>query len=369
MSTQVPPKPTSIDSPPDEGLAAFVGKRVYVAGDFDVLPCGLLKEQLRMIGSRIETHLSRKTNLLIHGANAEAELERARPLGVRTMTEVPVLLALRAAGELPDRLLAALGVRGPLPFDKEIPPPPRVQTLNPEPDDIMRASEAIRAAQLDRYGLTIAQLLRCWCRAFAERPDIRVLHATADRPASPATLAALAPRLPAHALALAAELGSLHFRWVFKGERDEAGSDLGHNGGRINFVGFDALRWCAEDESYDAKFDELQAEGSTFLRHELEASPADARLWFIHTSAEPRALGTVESYLAHGAGRAFVWYWQRRGDSETDALVARLTAASLPSATPADEVVAGLCARSLAPAEAQALQRWLGPDAVLLLPA
>jgi hypothetical protein len=64
-----------------------------------------------------------------------------------------------------------------------------------------------------------------------------------------------------------------------------------------------------------------------------------------------------------------VWYWQKRGYWEADALVARLTAGSLPSTTPADEVVAGLQARGLDPTEAQALQRWLGPDAVLLLPA
>ncbi|MCY1056318.1 hypothetical protein [Nannocystis sp. SCPEA4] len=361
MST--PPTPTSSHNTP-EGLAAFEGKRVYVAGNFAVLPGDHIKERLRMVGSRIETHLSRKTNLVVHGTNAEAELERARSLGVRTMEEKTVLIALRAAGELPDSRLIALGAREPWPFEKE---QPRVQTMNPDPDAELRKSEAIRAAQIDKYGLTIAQLLRCWCRVFAERPDVHVLHATADRPGSADALAALAPRLPAHALALAAELGSLHFSWIFKDKRDE--SDPGSNGGRINLVGFDKLRWCAEDDCYDAKFDELQPEGSVFLRHELDATPADARLFFINPGSEPRDLGTVESYLAHGAGRAFVWYWQKLGYWEADALVARLTAASLPSTTPADEVVAGLQARGLDPVEAQALQRWLGPDAVLLLPA
>lgn len=64
-----------------------------------------------------------------------------------------------------------------------------------------------------------------------------------------------------------------------------------------------------------------------------------------------------------------MWYWQKRSYWEAEAILARLTAASLPSTTPVDEVVAGLCARGLEPTEAQAVQRWLGRDAVLLLPA
>lgn len=64
-----------------------------------------------------------------------------------------------------------------------------------------------------------------------------------------------------------------------------------------------------------------------------------------------------------------MWSWPKRGDWEAKECVARLAAASLPRTTPADEVVAGLRARGLDEREAQAVQRWLGPDATLLLPA
>jgi hypothetical protein len=350
---------TTSDRTPEELLAALHGKRVYVAGNFTLLQGDQIANHLRWIGSRVETHLSRKTNVLAHGTNAEAEIERARALGVAMMGEEALLVALRAGGAVrpdPPEHADAATQRA------------REQTMNIDPDAITRESEALRAAQIDKYGLTIPQLLRCWCRVFAKRPDVHVLHATADPPASAATLAALASRLPAHVHALAAELGSLHFCWAFEDALDEAGSrTLGFNGGRVNLCGFEPLRWYAEPDSFDASFDVLQPEGSTILRHEAGATPADARLFFMNSGSEPRALGTVESYLTYGAQCAFVWYWQKLGYWEAEAFLARLKAASLPSTTPADEVVAGLCARSLELAEAQAIQRWLGPDAVLLL--
>jgi hypothetical protein len=353
------PTPSTLtfsDHTPEELLAALKGKRVYVAGNFTLLQGDQIANHLSWVGSRVDTHLSKKTNVLAHGTKAEAEIERARSLGVQTlMGEEALLVALRAGGAVK-----------PDPATER----PREQTNNPDPDVITRESEAIRAAQVEKYGLTIAQLLRCWCRVFAKRPDVHVLHATSDRSASVATLAALASRLPAHAHALAAELGSLHFCWIFKDELAGAGSrEPGYNGGRINLVGFETLRWYAEDDRYDASFDVLQPEGSTVLSHEADATPADARLFFMNSGSEPRELGTVESYVTYGAQCAFVWYWQKRGYWEAEAFLARLTAASLPSTTPADEVVAALCARGLEPAEAQAVQRWLGPDAVLLLPA
>lgn len=239
-----------------------------------------------------------------------------------------------------------------------------------EPEAVTRASEEIRAAQVGTYGLTIAQLLRCWIRVFSARPDIHVLHDTASSPVSAATLAALASRLPAHAHALAAETGPMHFCWVFKDMLAEAGSSSeGHNGGRINLVGFEAFRWYASgSDEFMAMFDDLQAEGSTFLIQEPGTSSDRAEVVFVNLS-ERRSYGTVEHYITRGAGSAFVWYWPKRGYWEAEGLVARLAAASLPRSTPADEVVAGLCARGLGHVEAQAVQRWLGPDAALLLPA
>jgi hypothetical protein len=240
----------------------------------------------------------------------------------------------------------------------------------PDPDAVTREGVAIRAAQVDKYGLTIAQLLRCWIRVFSTRPDIHVLHDTAGPPVSASALAALASQLPAHAHAFAAESGPLHFCWIFKDKLAEVHeSSEGYNGGRINLVGFEAVRWHRSHAGGSAAmFDDLQAEGSSFLFHDRGSSPGAAGIIF-HNLSERYSQGDVESYLTTGAASAFVWYWPKRGYWEAEEFVARLAAASLPRTTPADEVVAGLRARGLDELEAQAVQRWLGPAATLLLPA
>ena len=239
----------------------------------------------------------------------------------------------------------------------------------PDPDAVARESAAIRAAQVAKYGLTIAQLLRCWIRVFSTRPDIHVLHDTVGAPVSASTLAALASLLPADVHAFAAESGPLHFCWVFADRLAEvAQSEEGYNGGRINLVGFEAVRWYPSFARGSAMmFDELQPEGSSFLFHDRDSSPSAAAISF-HNLSDRYNQGGVASYLTAGAASAFVWYWPKRGYWEAEALVARLAAASLPRTTPADEVVAVLRARGLDELEAQAVQRWLGPDATLLLP-
>lgn len=244
------------------------------------------------------------------------------------------------------------------------------QQTNPDDEEaVARASEAM-SAQLDKYGLRIGQLLRCWIRVFSRRPDIHVLRDTVGSPVPVDTLLALASRLPAHALALADELGPLHFCWVFKDTLAEAGgSSVGDNGGRINLVGFEGFRWYAsDDDEFQALFDDLQAEGSSFLLHKAETTTGEAEIVFVHLS-EQHPQGTIEHYLTRGAQCAFAGYWPKRGHKGAEALVARLARASLPRSTPADEIVAALRARGLDEVEAQAVQRWLGPDATLLLPA
>ncbi len=250
---------------------------------------------------------------------------------------------------------------------------PRPHTPEPPATDleaVLDAAATLRAAQLEEYGLTLVQLLRCWIRVFSERPDIHVVHSSLGEPVDPSDLVALAGLLPAHALALAAECGPLHFCWVFKSDLAEVNDhDLGYNGGRINLVGFTDVTWHRVSAGASvAKFDELQPEGSTFLFHDRDSSPASAGLTFIKLS-EHYSQGNVETYLTSGAASAFVWYWPKRDYWEAEAFVAKLATASLPRTTPADEVIAGLRARGLGELEATAVQRWLGPDATLLLPA
>lgn len=245
----------------------------------------------------------------------------------------------------------------------------------PEPPEtdleaVLDAAATLRAAQLEKYGLTLVQLLRCWIRVFSERPDIHVVHSRLGEPVEPSDLVALAGLLPAHALALAAECGPLHFCWVFKSDLAELDQhEVGYNGGRINLVGFADVTWHRVSAGASvARFDELQPEGSSFLLHDRHSSPASAEVVFINL-ADHHPRGDVETYLTRGAASAFVWYWPRRGYWEAEAFTARLAAASLPRTTPADQVVAGLRARGLGEHEATAVQRWLGPDATLLLPA
>ncbi len=99
------------------------------------------------------------------------------------------------------------------------------------------------------------------------------------------------------------------------------------------------------------------------LSYASDQDPTTAQIGWI----DGQELGNVESYLTAGARVGFVRGWQQP-TKVAEKLARKLFAASIPRDTPEDAVVAALVTHGLVQAEATALVRWLGQDAVILLP-
>ena len=362
-------KPAAKAGTPKKAAAqgsVFAGKTVVLTGTFATMKRAAAEALLAAVGAKMSGSISAKTDLLIHGADAGSKLSKARGLGVATMTEPEMVALLQGAGAGGQQLAGAAAKMGAQREAED----KKLGAARPIID-------AVNKKQIAKYGRTIPQLLRSWIRLFAQRPDIHVMKNTSGAPTSTATVASLAQRLPPEVLALAADSGPLHFWWVFADQRENiGGSSEGHNGGRINLVGFKHFRWWDRPTDWDwvtfkaqAMFDELQAEGSTMLSYDPGQSESKAMLVFDDANdVERHPMGTVESYLTDGARRGFVWYWPKLDYWEANDYVARLFKKSIPRTTPGPAIRAGLMARGLDAAEAEAIWRWLGRDAVLLLP-
>ena len=341
----------------------FQGQTIVLTGTFATLTRAEASALLTSVGAKVSGSVSAKTALLVHGEDAGSKLAKARKLGVPTMTEAELVAALVAAGVDDPRLAGAAERIGE----------PSARRLG----DAGPVIEAEHARQVARWGLTIGRLLGCWLRLFAERPDVFVRRHTVGAPTPSGVLARLAHQVPPDVLAFAAEVGPLDFVWVFAdGVEDMDGSSEGYNGGRIHLVGFERFRWWDRPADWDyetwqasAMFDDIVAEGNTQLSYDPGETGLDAILVFDDANdCERYPMGTVPEYLTEGARRGFVWYWPKKDYWEANGYVARLFDASWSRRTPAAEVVAGLCAAGLSEVEAAAVQRWLGPDAVILLP-
>lgn len=65
----------------------FTGKTVVITGTLATMTRDEAQEKLRAAGARVSGSVSKKTDYLIVGADAGSKLEKARQLGVRTLTE------------------------------------------------------------------------------------------------------------------------------------------------------------------------------------------------------------------------------------------------------------------------------------------
>ncbi|KPK76030.1 MAG: hypothetical protein AMJ79_08680, partial [Phycisphaerae bacterium SM23_30] len=74
-----PPKP-----PPPP--AALAGKTVVVTGSVEGYTRDQLKELIRRLGGKDTSSVSKKTDLVVGGENPGSKLNKARQLGVKTIT-------------------------------------------------------------------------------------------------------------------------------------------------------------------------------------------------------------------------------------------------------------------------------------------
>jgi DNA ligase (NAD+) len=73
----------------------FVGKMVVVTGTLSGLSREEAKETLRAAGANVTDSVSKTTDYLIVGEDAGSKLDKARALGVKTLTEKEFLEMLK----------------------------------------------------------------------------------------------------------------------------------------------------------------------------------------------------------------------------------------------------------------------------------
>ena len=73
----------------------FTGKTVVVTGTLEKFSRDETKEKLRVAGANVTESVSKKTDYLIVGADAGSKLDKARKLGVKTLTETELLTMLK----------------------------------------------------------------------------------------------------------------------------------------------------------------------------------------------------------------------------------------------------------------------------------
>lgn len=353
-------------------------RTVVLTGTFSALTRNVVRDVLIAAGAKVTDRVSSKTDLLFIGEDAGSQLAKARALKIPVHDEADLLATLAALTARASRSAAKAKPAAPKSATAAAPVATIAQraALSKKLAAARSIVDGVHARQIERWGLTLPELLRCWLRLFAMRPDIDVRAASIGAPTPSRTLASLVRRLPPEALALAAGCGAVHFWWICADARK--GMKVlraGHDGGHLNLVGFKDFHWWARPADRDlqrwwlqAMFDE-QVESSTYLSHDEDEPETEAVLVFDDVDDGKRyPMGTVEEYLTLGARRGFVGYWPKPEHREANDLVARLFERSVPRDTPEANIRAGLVARGLTASEAAAVWRWLGRDAVLLLP-
>src|SRR5690606_15299050 len=210
--------------------------------------------------------------------------------------------------------------------------------------------------------------LELFFRLFARRPDVHVWVSRVIPRASPA------PQLPADADALLGTRSSC-FAWSF--DPPEPGDERPEgNGGRLWLDAGHGEGWQSQDERWldgvasSLLIDDVVAEGLGLLVVDEGGAITDARPAFHDANDEALyRYASLEDYLTQGARKGFVWYWASPGSRDAADVLEQLHEGSLPAGTEPAVLRARLEAQGAALEEAEALWRWLGDDARLLVPA
>ncbi len=356
------PGDTPGDAPNGEPPSFFADKIIVLTGTFVTMKRKEAQKILAQAGANIGSGINKKTQLLIYGDKAGSKLAKARKLGVEVMTEA----------EMVKHLQQGPGNTSALGEDAA----EKIAQAQAQEQKRMRPAqqliEKVQQSQLEKYGATIPSLLLSYLEIFAKRPDVHVYTNNLGRPTPNNTLLKLRDYIPQDLLAFCADIGKLEYNWVFTDGREKRHQySEGYNGGRLDLVGLERFRWYPkpdwqEDEDFvaDALFDNFVAEGNTRVSYDKGEKPTEAALVFDNANdCERYYLGSIETYITDGAKAGFTWYWQMGPGEFTD----KLYHASLPRDTPAETIIKLLQDQGLRSQTANAMVRWLGESAVILL--
>jgi DNA ligase (NAD+) len=74
-----------------EGAPPFSGKTIVLTGTLELFTRPELAEKLEALGAKVTGSVSKKTDLVIAGANAGSKLDKAKSLGVEVWDESRLL--------------------------------------------------------------------------------------------------------------------------------------------------------------------------------------------------------------------------------------------------------------------------------------
>ncbi len=346
-------------------IPEFDQKKIVLTGTFVTLKRAEAKKLLTDSGARVTDSVSSKTDLVIHGEDAGSKLAKARSLNISTMTEAEMVALIIKSGDVPDILKDAASKIN----NKE-------KALEKEMAELNAAIDKANKPFMDKYGMTLAQLLLAYCRVFTQRKDIKIAIYKLGKPTDGRSLLRKLPNYPDEILAFYREIGSIRLVWILNSMVEEAeDSSEGYGGGQLNLVPLKSMGWHKRPEDWDwvdyaedTAFDELQAEGSTFLNRNEGETRKEAELYFDDANDVERfAVGTISEYVTKGARMAFSWYWPNSESWESQEFTAELYKNSIARNTPNEEIIGMLMEKKATREQAQALRKWLGKDVVVLL--
>ncbi len=339
----------------------FAGKTVVLTGTLMTMKRADAQKMLSAAGALIGDSVNKQTNILIYGEKAGSKLAAARKLNIEVMTEAEMVAKLTSSGGASKETSAVAQKFAEAQAEEQ-----------KRMGGVRAIIDAANAEYLKLYGMTLPQMLLKYFTLFSKRPDVFVTNHNIGPAASSKLLLRWQTEAPPEWLALRAELGLVHFSWVFqahKAERDQYSE--GYRGGRIYLTEPERFRWWPpqdyqKDEGFkeDAVFDDFVNEGRALLSYNPDQKPTEATLIFDNTNDCVRhPLSGIFRYLQKGACAGFTWYWQMNPGEFT----AELFGASLSKKTPPEEVEQLLQKQGLTAPEAKALRLWLGDSAVILL--
>jgi hypothetical protein len=248
------------------------GKIVVLTGTFTTMKRAEAEQRLKAAGATVSGSVSKKTQLLVHGADAGSKLAKAQSLGVPLLTEA--------------ELVALLGLEG--------------------------ASEALVAVEEAKSPVAKAvDELRLFVQALKKRADVTVKRAEIGRKASKADLAALVD-VPAELVELYRAANGIHIEWEFVEPRGAGCMHIWPISPWIRFTG-DEEHYMGFGERQEAlALDHIQPEGNTWLVRTKGTTEAQ----IIFASAAEGADGvtaarSIADYLREAMRCGLVYYWPR----------------------------------------------------------
>ncbi len=268
-------------------VSVFAGKTVVLTGTFVTMKRSEAEKVMKEAGASVSGSVSKKTDILIHGDNAGSKLTKAQSLGVKLMTELEMVEALKAGGAGADELQGA---------------------------DTLLKKAAAEKAKNDTEMTAVAAELRLFVANLEKRPDIRVKVAKLGRKAAKEDVEyvrLLAPQLGD----FYAEMNGAHVEWEFTEPSGGGCLRIPPISQWTKFTDDDDNCMGFEEDQEAMLLDDITPEGNTWLVRDKEGKTGRSFDIIFASAAEGAdgvfAASSIAEYIRKAMESGFVHYWPR----------------------------------------------------------